>query len=268
MINPEAQPFSLCPGKEVPIVHLTDGKTKKIWLTFGFPRPTATNALSAYAAPTWQASFALPHGPGTIEVDENYCLNIVVGGGAKQQCLQRSCLNRKPSDGEPVRELNPYNLWNYYNDQIPDTRATCPGNDGASIPGNTGQIVGFNSGDEYVEPTIQAVSISTESEGEGVVSNNDIVGAAGSVPSVTDRPVPVDSLGFNSIPGSALPHAFNNNNNNNRAPMAAIPGDPYSDSNNSPINSWGETVMDWNKKNKRAAKLARRKFLRGLHGSE
>lgn len=50
--------------------------------------------------------------------------------------------------------------------------------------------------------------------------------------------------------------------------LCAIPGDPYSDSNKSPINTWDKTVMDWNKKNKRAAKLARRKFLHRLHGSE
>lgn len=254
MITPEAQPFSLCPGKEVPMLHLTDGKAKKIWLTFGFPRPTATKALSPYAAPTWLASFVLPKDPGTIEVDENYCLNIAIGGKAKQQqCLQKSCLNRRPYNGKPVEEMNPYGLWNYVNDQTRDPQSTCSGDKGASIPDNTGQFVGFNSGDEYVQPTFQGASFSTESEGGGVVSSNGIVGGADNTPNVADRLVPVGSLGSNSIPESAL---------------SVLPGDPYSDSNNSPINPWDETVMDWNKKNKRAAKLARRKFLQGLHGSE
>lgn len=129
-----------------------------------------------------------------------------------QQCLQRSCVNRGTYNGEPVREMNRYGLRNYSNDPIPDPSATCPGNKRASIPGNSGQIVGFNSGDEYIRPTFQTASLSTESEGEEVASNNGIVGAAGSIPNVAHRLLPVGSSGSNTIPKSALLPVFNNRN--------------------------------------------------------
>lgn len=176
--------------------------------------------------------------------------------------MQSSCVNRRSDDGEPVQEMNLNGLWNYPNDPIPEPPSTCPGNIGASIPGNTGQIVGFDPG-ENTQPTFQAASFSTEPGEGGVASNNGIVVAAGSIPNVADSLLPVGTLGSNTIPESAFLPAFNNDNNddNNITPVAVKPGDPYPDSNNSPTNIW-------DKKNKRAAKLARRRFLQELHGSK
>lgn len=258
--NKAAQPYSLCPGKEAPALHLSDGKAKRIWFTLGFPRPTSRHD-KPYATPSWVADFVLPQYPGTIEVDENYCLNIALPGGPMQQCLTRSCINRPPYNGAPVKEINPYSLWNYYQDKIADPPNTCAGNKGASIPGNTGQIVGFNTGEQYLQPTFQEASFSTGSEEVGTISNNKnnnngIVSASGTIPNVPDPALLDANSGFITIPESPFPVA------------AATPGDSYADSNNLPINAWTETINDWNKKNKRAAKLARRELLQRVHGSE
>lgn len=255
MYNIAAQPYSLCPGKKAPIIQLSNGGVKRIWLTLGFPRPTSRHD-KPFAAPSWVADFVVPQSPGTIEVDENYCLNIALPGGPMRQCLTRSCINRPPYNGAPVKEINPYSLLNYYSDKIADPPNTCAGNKGASIPGNTGQIVGFNTGEENLQPTFQEASFSTGSEEVGAIKNNGIVSASGTIPNVPDPALPDANSGSITIPESSFPVA------------AAIPGDSYADSNNLPINAWIETINDWNKKNKRAAKLARREFLQRLHGSE
>lgn len=262
MYNIAAQPYSLCPGKEAPILQLSNGKAERIWLTLGFPRPTS-GLDKPYAAPSWVADFVVPQSPGTIEVDENYCLNIVLPGGPMRQCLTRSCINRPPYNGAPVKELNPYSVWNYYNDKIADPPNSCAGNKGASIPGNTGQIVGFNMGEENLQPTFQEASFSTGSEEVDTIynnnnnnNNNGIVSAYGTIPNVPDPALLDVNSGSIIIPESSFPVA------------AATPVDSYADSKNLPINDWIESINGWNKKNKRAAKLARREFLQRLHGSE
>lgn len=249
MYNIEAQPYSLCPGKVAPINQLSNGKAKRIWFTLGFPRPTSTHD-KPYSTPSWKADFVVPQYPGAIEVDENYCLNIVLPGGSMRQCLTRSCINRPPYNGAPVKEINPYSLRSYYNDKIADPPNSCAGNKGASIPGNTGQIVGFNMGEENPQPT------STGLEEVGTINNNGIISASGTIPDVSDPALLGVNSGSINIPESAFPVA------------AATPGDSYADFNNLPLNAWIETSNDWNKKNKREAKLARREFLQRLHGSE
>lgn len=188
--------------------------------------------------------------PRTIEVDENYYLSIVLPSRPMQQCLTRSCINRPSYNGAPVREINPYSLWSYYNDIIADPPNSCAGNKSASIPGNTGQIVGFNMGEENLQPT------STGSEEVGTINNKGIVSASDTIPDVFDPAL----LNVNSrsikIPESSLPVA------------AATPGDSYDDFKNLPLNAWIETSNDWNMKKKRATKLARREFLQRFHGSE
>lgn len=240
MDNIAAQPYSLCPGKQAPILQLSNGNAKRIWLTLGFPRPTSGHD-KPYATPSWVADFMCPQSPGTIEIDENYCLNIALSGGPMRQCLTRSCINRPPYNGAPVREINPYSLWNYYSDKIADPPNTCAGNKGASIPGNTGQIVGFNMGEDNLQPTFQEASFSTGSEEAGTINNsnnnknNGIVSASGTIPNVPDPALPDANLGSAE---SYFPLA------------AATPGDSYADS-----------INGWNKKNKRGAKQR-------LHGSE
>lgn len=262
MYNIAAQPYSLCPGKEAPILQLSNGKAERIWLTLGFPRPTP-GLDKPYAAPSWVADFVVPQSPGTIEVDENYCLNIVLPGGPMRQCLTRSCINRPPYNGAPVKELNPYSVWNYYNDKIADPPNSCAGNKGASIPGNTGQIVGFNMGEENLQPTFQEASFSTGSEEVDTIYNNNnnnknngIVSAYGTIPNVPDPALLDVNSGSITIPESSFPVT------------AATPVDSYVDSKNLPINAGIESINGWNKKNKRAAKFTRREFLQRLHGSE
>lgn len=252
--NKAAQPFSLCPGKEAPIVNFLNGNANRIWLTLGFPRPTSGRD-KPFAQPFWVADFGVPQGPGTIEVDENYCLNIVLPGGPMRQCLTRRCINRPRYNGAPVKEINPYSLLTYYDDNIADPPNSCAGNKGASIPSKTGQIVGFNTGEEYLQPTFQEASFSTGSEEVGAINNNNgIVSAAGTVGNGADPALLDANSGSITIPKSSFPVA------------AATPGDSYTDFNDSPMNAWIETIHDWNKKNKRAAKLARRKFLQRLQG--
>lgn len=262
MHNIAVQPYSLCPGIEVPIFQFSNGKAERIWLTLGFPRPTSRPA-KPYATPSWVADFVVPQSPATIEVDENYCLNIFLPGGPMRQCLTRSCINRPPYNGAPVKELNPYSLRNYYNDKIADPPNSCAGNKGASIPGKPGQIIGFNKDEENLQPTFQEASFSTGSGEVGTIYNNNnnnknngIVSASGTIPNAPDPALLDVNSGSIIIPESSFPVA------------AATPGDSYADPNNLPINAWIESINDWNKKNKRAAKLARREFLQRLHGLE
>lgn len=256
MYNIAPQPFSLCPGKEVTIFQLSDGNAKKIWLTLGFPRSTSRND-EPYAQPIWVANFPVPQSPGSIEIDESYCLNIVLNGAPKRGCLTRSCINRPPYNGAPVKEINPYSFWNYYNDKIADHPHPCGGNNGASIPGNKGQIVGLNTGEEYLH-TFQEVSSSTGSEEIGAINNNNngISSTAGINLSVPDPALLDANSGSITIPKSSFPIA------------SATLGNSHADSNNSPFNAWIDNIDDWNKKSKRAAKLARREFLQRFHGSE
>lgn len=158
--------------------------------------------------------------------------------------------------------MNRYGLRNYSNDPIPDPSATCPGNKGASIPGNSGQIVGFNSGDEYIRPTFKQPPFPQNQK-----EKRSLATTALSVPLAASPMLPIVFFLSAVRDPTPFPNQLSSPCSTIET-LCAIPGDPYSDSNKSPINTWDKTVMDWNKKNKRAAKLARRKFLHRLHGSE
>lgn len=146
--------------------------------------------------------------------------------------------------------MNRYGLRNYSNDPISDPSATCPGNKGASIPGSI-------SGLPFKQPPFP----------QNQKEKRSLATTALSVPLAASPMLPI--VFFLSAVRDPTP--FQNQLSSPCSTietLCAIPGDPYSDSNNSPINTWDKTVMDWNKKNKRAAKLARRKFFHRLHGSE
>lgn len=187
-----------------------------MWLTPGYPRPISGHD-KPYVTPSWKADFVVPQYPGTIEIDENYCLNIVLPGGPMRQCLTRSCINRPHYIGAPVTEINPCSLLSDYNDKISGPPNSCAGNKGASIPGNTGQIVGFNMGEESFQPT------STGSEEVGTVNdnnnnkNNGVVSASGIIPDVFDPALLGVNSGSINFAESSFPIA------------AATPGDSYAD---------------------------------------